>query len=131
MARATLTRGRNHAIAEASSVGLQTAKQKSPGTMRIVDSDAIGATTRRRASPERSLAALYPALAAELHLTRNGDLDPFALGVSTRQEVWWSCPDCGHEWRTRVRARTAGSGCPRCARARVGAILRARAAASQ
>jgi DNA-directed RNA polymerase subunit RPC12/RpoP len=89
------------------------------------------AAARRRVAPERSLAVLYPALAAELDATRNGDLDPFALGVSTRQEVWWRCADCGQEWRARVRARAAGSGCPRCARARVGAILRDRAAASQ
>ena len=53
------------------------------------------------------------------------------LGVSTRQEVRWRCPDCGQQWRARVRARAAGSGCPRCARARVSAILRARAAGGQ
>ena len=88
------------------------------------------AAARRRVPAERSLAVLHPALAAELDRTRNGDLDPLTLGVSTRQEVWWRCPDCGQQWRARVRARAAGSGCPRCARARVSAILRARAAAA-
>jgi len=89
------------------------------------------AAARRRVPAERSLAVLHPALAAELDPTRNGDLDPLTLGVSTRQEVWWRCPDCGQQWRARARARAAGSGCPRCARARVSAILRARAAGGQ
>jgi transposase-like protein len=89
------------------------------------------AAARRRVPAERSLAVRYPALAAELDPTRNGDLDPFTLGVSTRQEVWWRCPDCGQEWRARVRDRAAGSGCPRCARALVGAVLRGRAAGGQ
>jgi len=48
------------------------------------------AASRRRVSRERSLAVLDPALAEELHVTRNGDLDPSALGVGTRREVWWS-----------------------------------------
>ena len=89
------------------------------------------AAARRRVPRERSLAAIHPDLVAQLHPTRNGELDPYSLGVNTRRDVWWQCPDCGHEWRTRVRGRAAGSGCPRCARARVGATLRARATASQ
>jgi transposase-like protein len=86
------------------------------------------AAARRRVAPERSLAAIHPELVAQLHPTRNGELHPYSLGVNTRRDVWWKCPDCGHEWRTRVRGRAAGSGCPRCVRARVGAELRARAA---
>ena len=88
------------------------------------------AAARRRVPPERSLAAIHPDLVAQLHPTRNGELDPYSLGINTRQDVWWLCPDCEHEWRTRVRRRAAGSGCPRCARARVGATLRARAGAA-
>jgi transposase-like protein len=88
------------------------------------------AAARRRVPPERSLAAIHPDLVAQLHPTRNGELDPYSLGINTRQDVWWRCPDCEHEWRTRVRGRAAGSGCPRCARARVGATLRGRAAAA-
>ena len=88
------------------------------------------ANARRRVPAERSLAAICPDLVAQLHPTRNQDLDPYSLGINTRHDVWWRCPDCGHEWRARVRRRAAGSGCPRCARARVGATLRARAAAA-
>jgi hypothetical protein len=77
-------------------------------------------------SPGRSLAAVRPDLARELR-----DLDPSTLGINTRQEVQWRCPDCEHEWRARVRARAAGSGCPRCARASAGANRRAHAAAAR
>jgi transposase-like protein len=86
------------------------------------------AAARRRVATERSLAAIHPELVAQLHPTLNGELDPYSLGVNTRRDVWWKCPDCGHEWRARVRGRAGGSGCPRCARVRVAAALRARAA---
>ncbi len=62
----------------------------------------------------RSLAALRPELARELHPTRNGDLDPRTLAPGSFRRVWWRCPACGHEWQTRTRSRVQGSGCPRC-----------------
>lgn len=71
---------------------------------------------RRRVPRERSLAARFPELAQQLHAARNGELDPWSLGISTRQTIWWQCPDCRHEWIARVRDRAAGSACPRCAR---------------
>ena len=89
------------------------------------------AAGRRRVPSERSLAVLHPDLAAQLHPTRNGDLDPFTVGINTRHDAWWLCPDCGHEWCTRVRGRASGSGCPRCARAHVSATLHARSAAAR
>ena len=55
----------------------------------------------------RSLAALHPELARELHPTRNGDLDPRALAPTSSQRVWWRCPACGHEWQTRARSPRA------------------------
>ena len=76
------------------------------------------AAARRRVPPERSLAALHPDLVAELHATLNADMDPWTLGINTRQAVWWRCPECHHEWHARVRGRAAGSGCPRCASSR-------------
>jgi rubrerythrin len=84
----------------------------------------------------RSLAALQPELARELHPTRNGDLDPRTLAPRSIQRVWWLCPTCGHEWQTRARGRARGQGCPRCRtrqraeqmrdRARVGTLAKRR-----
>jgi hypothetical protein len=70
-----------------------------------------------RVPRERSLAVLRPDLAAELHPTRNGRLDPYELGAGSHRRMWWRCGTCGHEWCTAVKARSiAGYGCPECAR---------------
>jgi rubrerythrin len=66
----------------------------------------------------RSLAQLRPDLAAELHPTRNAELDPHTLGAWSSRKVWWRCSRCGHEWRRDVCGRTAGAGCPECGRQR-------------
>jgi hypothetical protein len=55
--------------------------------------------THRRAPGWRSLVRLHPDLVAELHPTRNGDLDVAALAAASRRAVWWQCPACGHAWR--------------------------------
>ena len=63
----------------------------------------------------RSLAALRPQLASELHPTRNGDLDPYALGLGSRRRLWWRCGTCGYEWRASIHHRVAtDAGCRRC-----------------
>ena len=39
--------------------------------------------------------------------------------------MWWKCVKCGHEWKASVQNRTAGHGCPQCAKITVGNKLRA------
>jgi Probable Zinc-ribbon domain len=80
---------------------------------------------------ERSLAVLRPELAAELHPTRNGDLDPYSLGASAHQHVWWRCRYCGREWQARVAGRShSPGGCASCAKRR-GALKRSRGHAAE
>lgn len=70
----------------------------------------------RRTTPERSLLALHPALAAEWHPTRNAGLDPAAISPGAARRVWWRC-EHGHEWQAAVKSRVGvATGCPRCAR---------------
>jgi len=58
------------------------------------------------------LAAAFPAIAAQWHPTRNGDLRPDRVLAGTDAKAWWRCEQ-GHEWRSEVRSRTAkGYGCP-------------------
>lgn len=65
----------------------------------------------RRAIPGKTdLKTLRPDLMAEWHPTKNGDLDPETLTVSSHTEVWWICSK-GHEWKKMVHSR--GS-CPIC-----------------
>ncbi len=76
----------------------------------------------------RSLAVLYPVLLAELHPSRNGDLDPYRTGAHTQRKVWWRCGGCGHEWMAEVHGRSRGHGCPKCANRRTAVALRKRQA---
>jgi len=60
------------------------------------------------------LTTTFPAVAAQWHPTRNGDLtsDDIVAGSATR--VWWLCEQ-GHEWEARVSDRTSrGDSCAVC-----------------
>ena len=60
-----------------------------------------------------SLDKCYPAISAQWHPKKNGDL--LANQVSSRcdKKVWW-LSSFGHEWLARVAARSGGYGCPKC-----------------
>ncbi|WP_443217463.1 zinc-ribbon domain-containing protein [Rhodopirellula sp. P2] len=70
----------------------------------------------RRVLPEDSLQCLFPEIAAELHPTRNGDVDARELAPQSNRKVWWQCSkDRSHEWQSWVQHRTSGtSNCPKC-----------------
>ena len=61
-----------------------------------------------------SLADEYPALAAEWHPTKNGDLTPDKVKPHSDIKVWWCCPDCGYEYPATVGHRVSGTGCRKC-----------------
>jgi hypothetical protein len=74
---------------------------------------------RAHSTPEegRSLADLYPDLAAEWHPTRDGTLSPESVGTASNKWVWWQCRE-GHEWQVQVSNRTQEnrtSSCRKCA----------------
>lgn len=64
------------------------------------------------------LATVAPALAAQWHPTRNGDLLPTQVVRNTTKKVWWQC-DKGHEWEGSIINRGDGAGCPVCSNALV------------
>ena len=69
----------------------------------------------RRAWPgESDLTSRYPALAAEWHPTKNGELTPEQVLPGSHQKVWWRC-EKGHQWQAQVKSRVSGCGCPVCA----------------
>ncbi len=75
-----------------------------------------------RASAKTSLLARRPALAAEWHRTKNGDLTPANVTVGSDQKVWWRCPrNRSHEWQAPIcnRSRRARTFCPFCDRGRL------------
>ena len=61
------------------------------------------------------LATVNPNLALEWHPTKNGNLKPSDVTISSGRKVWWLC-EHGHEWYVSINSRTSmQSGCPVCA----------------
>ena len=61
------------------------------------------------------LATTHPALAAEWHPIKNGDLTPQKISYGYDKKVWWRCTN-GHEWQAAPKTRVRmGAGCPICA----------------
>ena len=63
-----------------------------------------------------SLGSKFPTIAKEWHATRNGTLTALTVTVHSGLKVWWTCKDCGKDWRAHIRYRTreSGSNCPHC-----------------
>eukprot|EP00128_Syssomonas_multiformis_P003580 Colp12_sorted_trinity150504_noHs@36202 len=68
----------------------------------------------RRATSTNNLLSKYPAVAAEWHPTKNGELQPENVSNASKTKVWWQCKD-GHEWKSEVCKRKLSTGCPQCA----------------
>ena len=64
-------------------------------------------------SEDNNLKVKYPDIAQEFHPSKNGDLKPEGLTVSSGKKVWWIC-SMGHEYEYKVSHRTRGQGCPFC-----------------
>jgi very-short-patch-repair endonuclease len=52
----------------------------------------------------RSIGLNRPDLMKEWHPTKNENIDPFSIGVSSDQVIWWHCKN-NHEWSTNAYAR--------------------------
>lgn len=68
-----------------------------------------------RPPPLKSLAERRPGLVAEWHPTLNGGLQCHQIAAGSSKKAWWICA-CGHEWVAEINSRTAGRGCPACAK---------------
>lgn len=55
----------------------------------------------------------YPILAAQWHLTKNGNKFPEDVKFGSNVRIWWVC-EKGHEWEATPHNRTKGQGCPKC-----------------
>jgi hypothetical protein len=68
---------------------------------------------------ENDLASAFPAIAAQWHPTKNGNLTPDQVAPASNRRVWWRC-NLGHAYLALVSQRTgSSSGCPYCAGRRV------------
>lgn len=71
-----------------------------------------------RPSSGKSLADLWPAIAAEWHPSKNGDVSAHDSWPSSGVKRWW-LGACGHEWDDTPAHRISGRGCPICSGRRV------------
>lgn len=56
-----------------------------------------------KVSVSNSLALRFPAIAAEWHPTRNGDLTPAKVTAGSNKKFWWKCPnDDDHAWHATI-----------------------------
>jgi hypothetical protein len=61
------------------------------------------------------LGARRPEIAKTWHSSRNGSLSPDQVVPGTNRLVWWQCPSIeSHVWRSSVKNRSKGKGCPQC-----------------
>jgi hypothetical protein len=69
------------------------------------------------ATPETSLANLYPEIAVEWHPDRNREATPHDVRPQSNKRQWWRCrQNSQHEWQATVQSRVLGTGCPKCSR---------------
>jgi rubrerythrin len=81
-------------------------------------SDVADSYIKRRRI-EKSLTALYPALAAQWDADRNAPLTPADVTPGSGKKAWWICPTCQQSWTANVYSRARGGhGCPECGRRR-------------
>ena len=67
----------------------------------------------KRVCKENCLASVRPDVAAQWHLTKNGDLTPQDVTEKSGKSIWWVCEN-GHESYTTVYSRSNGHLCPLC-----------------
>jgi len=73
-------------------------------------------------SIDDSLAAKRPDVVKMWDYERNGSLKPEMFSVSSNEELFWKCPDCGHKWKSSIGSMTRAGryGCAECAKQRKG-----------
>ncbi len=76
---------------------------------------------QRKIAEGKTLANLYPEIAAEWDAEKNGDITPEIVSAHAATKAWWLCNKCGSSWEMPVCKRTQkqGQGCPVCAGVRV------------
>ncbi|MCF8129410.1 MAG: hypothetical protein K9N10_12920 [Deltaproteobacteria bacterium] len=67
----------------------------------------------QKATKENNFAKKFPHLVSEWHPVKNGELTPEKILPKSDKEIWWLCKN-GHEWKTQLKKRARGDGCPFC-----------------
>ena len=65
---------------------------------------------------ETDFATLHPELLEEWDYEKNVWTNPSNKTAKSKEKVWWKCKKCGCEWQAAICDRSAGHGCPECAK---------------
>lgn len=87
---------------------------QSPPYARVGKGSGCPYCSGKLVAPGQDLQSLHPTIAAQWHPTKNGDATPQQVRPGSRKSVWWCCEQ-GHAWKSMVKSRVAGNGCPVCA----------------
>lgn len=66
------------------------------------------------------LASQYPYIAKSWDYEKNGNITPEMVVYGSGKLYWWKCDKCGSSWKTAIRIRVRGFGCPKCAHDNLG-----------
>jgi hypothetical protein len=116
------TRNRNTEFHSASLVEMQEqSSSRMAGFNKQPKATGCPYCARRVVAQPESLTALRPALAAELHPTKNGRVTADTISPTSGKAVWWQCRVAReHIWQATIVARDKGRfGCPYCGAKRV------------
>ncbi|MFK0401997.1 zinc-ribbon domain-containing protein [Microbacterium sp. NPDC090225] len=84
------------------------------GKKRVTGAGRCLVCANRRVVPgENDMATTHPALAQELHPSKNHGLSATSIVAGTNKKLWWRCAK-GHEWPATGNARVGGRGCREC-----------------
>ena len=69
---------------------------------------------------KNSLQNIRPDIAKFWDYSKNGSLSPNMFTVSSNENIWWKCPECGNEWKCSINSMTRKGryGCAECSKAR-------------
>jgi hypothetical protein len=80
---------------------------------RTVNGSGCPFCSKRRATPENTLATRSPKAARMWHPTKNGLRDPTRVSFASKKAAWWLCR-CGYAWKQRICTAAERTCCPRC-----------------
>ena len=71
-----------------------------------------------------SLVVLYPVVAEEWHIEKNGAITPKMVSYGSNEKFWWRCSNCRYEWMASVADRTiGGKGCSQCTKSKLSRLF--------
>lgn len=69
----------------------------------------------KQVGERNNLKYLYEEVIDEWDYKKNYPLTPENVTYGSNKVVWWICRECKYEWKSTVKSRSRGNGCPACA----------------